>query len=235
MDQILKTAKVEKQELDDSELALINGHALRPLTADEVFIFRLAACDNQVDRDYERFTDATLDGLAPMFVGKTVLMDHVWSAQFQTARVYAAQVEDVVDGVRRLVLRCYMPRTDQSADVIARLESGILKECSVGVLVDRAVCSSCGADQAITCCEHIPGREYDGKLCVMELDGAKDAYEVSLVAVPAQPAAGVVKSKRYGGQEPQKTQEPGPEPPAHEPATMLERLAAMMKNPPVTA
>lgn len=43
-------------------------------------------------------------------------------------------------------------------------------------------------------------------LCVMELDGAKDAYEVSLVAVPAQPEAGIIKSKRYGGQE--RPQEP---------------------------
>ena len=28
-----------------------------------------------------------------------------------------------------------------------------------------------------------------------------EAYEVSLVAVPAQPEAGVVKAKRYGGTE----------------------------------
>ena len=35
----------------------------------------------------------------------------------------------------------------------------------------------------------------------MELDGAKDAYEVSLLPVPAQPGAGIVKSKRYGGRE----------------------------------
>ena len=36
-------------------------------------------------------------------------------------------------------------------------------------------------------------------MCHIELDGARDAYEVSLVPVPAQPAAGVVK--RYGGPE----------------------------------
>ena len=35
----------------------------------------------------------------------------------------------------------------------------------------------------------------------MDLDGVADVYEVSLVAVPAQPAAGIVKSKRYGGAE----------------------------------
>jgi phage head maturation protease len=40
----------------------------------------------------------------------------------------------------------------------------------------------------------------------MDLDGAADAYEVSLVAVPAQPGAGIIKSKRYGGQEPETNQ-----------------------------
>lgn len=227
MEQILKAARVEKQEVDENELALINKHTLRPLTAEEVFTFRLAACDNQVDRDFERFTDKTLVGLGLMFEGKTVLLDHTWSVKSQTARVYNAGVAYTANGVNQLVLGCYMPRNEQTASVIAALESGILKECSVGVLVDRVVCSICGADQTKTCCEHVQGREYDGQLCVMELDGAKDAYEVSLVAVPAQPSAGVVKSKRYGGQESKKTQEPEPETPAPEPATIMAKLAAM--------
>ncbi len=200
MNEILKAACVEKQAVNEGELALINRQALRVLSAEEVFTFRLAACDNQVDRDFEQFTDAALEGLAPLFVGKTVLMDHQWSAGKQTARVYGADVE-TAGTVKRLVLRCYMPRMDQTAGIIAAIESGILRECSVGCTVERVICSICGADQAKTCCRHIPGREYDGQLCTMALDGAKDAYEVSLVAVPAQPAAGIIKSKRYGGQD----------------------------------
>lgn len=207
MDRILKSATVVKQEAGDAELALINMQTLRPLAADEVFTFRLAACDDQVDRDYERFTSETLEGLAGLFVGKSVLMDHTWRAGSQTARVYAAGVEDS-GGIKRLILRCYMPRTEQTAGIITAIEAGILRECSVGCAVRRAVCSVCGADQTKTCCPHIPGREYDGQLCVMELDGAKDAYEVSLVAVPAQPRAGVVKTKRYGGAEAPEEQEP---------------------------
>lgn len=202
MNEILKAALVEKQAVNDGELALINVQSLRPLGAEEVFTFRLAACDNKVDRDYERFTEQALEGLAPLFVGRPVLLDHKWSAGSQTARVYAASVEG--ETVRRLVLRCYMPRMEQTAPTITAIESGILRECSVGCVVERAVCSICGADQAQACCIHHPGVEYDGKTCVMELDGARDAYEVSLVAVPAQPGAGIIKSKRYGGQgEPQ--------------------------------
>ena len=52
-------------------------------------------------------------------------------------------------------------------------------------------------------CRHWPGMEYtvdDGtahgtkKRCKMLLDGAKEAYELSFVAVPAQPRAGTHKS-----------------------------------------
>ena len=203
MEQILKAARLEKAELNEEELALINQQTLRPLGADEVFTFRLAACDNQVDRDFERFTEATLEELAQKYVGRPVLRDHNWSAAAQTARVYAGSVEPGdEEGVRRLVLRCYMPRSEQTVPTIAAIESGILRECSVGLAVKRALCSICGANQRETLCKHIQGREYDGQVCHMDLDGAADAYEVSMVAVPAQPAAGVIKSKRYGGQEP---------------------------------
>lgn len=198
MNELLKSASIEKQALGDGELSLINKQTLRPLTAAEVFTFRLAACNNQVDRDFEQFTDATLADLATLFVGRTVLMDHSWCVGSQTARVYAAEVE--ADGaVKRLILRCYMLRVEQAAGTIAAIEGGILRECSVGCTVERVLCSVCGVDNAKAYCEHRPGREYDGTVCVMALDGASAAYEVSLVAVPAQPDAGIIKSKRYGG------------------------------------
>ena len=200
MDNLLKAAHVEKQAAEQKDLDLINRQTLRPLTAEEVFTFRLAACDNQVDRDYERFTDETLEDLAPLFVGKSVLLDHRWSAGSQTARVYDAAVEES-GAVKRLVLRCYMPRTEQTAGTITAIETGILRECSVGCQVEQVICNICGTNQAERCCAHVLGKEYDGKTCVMEFVGAKDAYEVSLVAVPAQPGAGIVKSKRYGGEE----------------------------------
>lgn len=203
MSELFKAAALEKQAAGDEDLKYINRQTLREMTMDEVFTFRLAACDDQVDRDYERFTEKTLEELAPMFVGKPVLMDHLWSAGKQTARVYHAYVDGGfirLDEPRRLVLLCYMPRTDQTADTITAIESGILRECSVGCSVERIICSICGADQTQHCCSHIPGQEYAGQMCVMELDGARDAYEVSLLPVPAQPKAGIIKSKRYGGQ-----------------------------------
>lgn len=209
---------------DEGELALINAQALRPLTAEEIFTFKLEACDNSIDRDFDRFTDRALEQMAKLYVGKPVLRDHAWHDGSQTGRVYAASVE--AEGSRkRLILRCYMPRTPGTEETIAAIESGVIRECSVGLRVHKSVCSICGAVQQEAMCRHYPGKEYDGQLCHFDLDDVTDVYEVSLVAVPAQPAAGVVKAKRYGLPEPPVRD---PEEPPRNDAKTLQRARARL-------
>lgn len=195
MDNTSKGVLVEKQTPEQGELDIINRYALRELGADEVFTFRLAACDNQIDRDDERFSDRALEELAALYPGKPVLLDHNWSAKDQSARVYAASVEadPVRAGLRRLMLKCYIPRLDSTRRSIDAIETGLRRECSVGCMVSRHLCSICGNDYWEQCL-HVRGQEYDGQRCHVVLDGVSDAYEVSLVAVPAQREAGVVKS-----------------------------------------
>ncbi len=189
---VRKAGRIEGGRADSAELALINAQTLRPLAADEVFAFRICACDDQVDRDFERFTETALTQLADLYVGKTMLIDHLWSATAQTARVYGASVE-VENGTRRLMLRAYLLRTPDSAPTIAAIEAGILREVSVACAVRRRVCSICGAAEPETYCEHVPGRTYGDQVCHRDLEDIADAYEVSFVAVPAQRGAGVVK------------------------------------------
>lgn len=196
MENITKGAVVVKSAPATKDMELINSHALRELKAEEVFTFRIAACDDQVDRDHERFSADCLEGLAKLYVGRTVISDHQWSSSNQVARVYAAEVEKQ-NGVSRLILSCYMLRSEANQPTISAIEAGILREVSVGVAVKSAVCSICGADKSRAYCEHRPGKAYDGTLCTVELRDPADAYEVSFVAVPAQREAGVVKS--YGG------------------------------------
>lgn len=199
MSEIKKGAMVAKQAVTADELVLINKHTLRAFTADEVFTFRVVACDNQVDRDTERFTEAALVDMARLLVGRPFLMDHAWSASKQTARIYAGAVEDAGNGVKRLVLRAYMLRSEATQSTIDAIEAGILKEVSVGVLCQSSTCSICGKDYSAPDCPHRRGSIYDGKTCYVELDGITDAFELSFVAVPAQPGAGVIK--RYEGKE----------------------------------
>lgn len=185
----------------EGELELINGYTRRALTADEVYVFSLVLCDNDVDRDGERFTLDALYALEGLFVGKTGIVDHNPSALNQCARIISCAVrreegKATADGeaLYSLTARAYIPRTTQGEALIAQLEGGILKEVSVGCAVGRVQCSICGEELSV--CAHRKGERYGGKLCVGELCDPYDAYEFSFVAVPSQRAAGVTKAYR---------------------------------------
>lgn len=208
MERISKFAKVASLTPETADMEAINKQSLRELSAEEVFTFRLAACNDQVDRDNERFSREALTELAKLYVGKPILRDHKWSAETQQARVYAASVDEQ-DGVARLVLRCYMLRNAATEATIQAIEGGILREVSVGCCVSAAKCSICGTDRINSMCQHRPGSEYDGARCHIELSHCNDAYECSFVAVPAQPGAEVIK--RWQGGEETKTKDAGDE------------------------
>lgn len=198
---IFKVASVQAATVTDEELAKINKFTLEPLEAKDVFAFKVAACDNELDdRNYEPFNLKSLKDLKKLYVGKTVIKDHSRRADNQIARVYDAELipdAEKVTGAgevfNTLVLKCYMVKTSQNADLITEIKAGIKKEVSTGTVAKKVVCSICGTDNRKQYCPHLWGHEYDGKTCYFTLDGVKDAYELSFVAVPAQPRAGAVK------------------------------------------
>lgn len=209
---VIKGANVIKSEATDHEMELINKLTLTPLNTEDVFTFKLVMMDNDIDRHFERFSDSSIDKFAELFVGKPVIKDHTRKADNQIGRIYAAEVV-VKDGettqvgttYRQLVAHCYVLNTDTNKDLIADIKGGIKKEVSVGVRVGKAVCSICGVDNTKTYCEHYWGKEYDGDICHFTLDEATDAFEVSFVAVPAQPKAGTTKSKSEKEKDKQET------------------------------
>lgn len=189
-------------------LAKIGRYTRREFRPEELYTFPVALCDNEVDRDGERFTVSALQKLAELFVGKTGVLDHNPLAKNQTARIYDCRVErdperktSCGEPYARLVAQAYLPRTGANRDFIAGLESGIQKEVSVGCAVRSVTCSVCGADLKNGSCEHERGKTYGGVLCCAVLDDPADAYEWSFVAVPAQREAGVLKS--FGGRDAQ--------------------------------
>ena len=194
---------IKSSMVTTEELARINEFAKCELSAGEVYTFAVKLCDNEIDRDCERFTRQTLTQLAELFVGKCGIFDHEWSAKEQTARIYRTELVETKertragDGYCYLKGYAYMLRTEKNEELIAEIEGGIKKEVSVGCSVRESVCSVCGKE--IGLCGHEKGKVYDGKLCYAELKDASDAYEWSFVAVPAQPKAGVMK--RYGQEE----------------------------------
>lgn len=201
---IEKAASLAPHEVTEEELAAINKYALEPLTAEEVFTFKATLCDNEVDRTYERFNLTALGDLQKLFLGKTVIKDHRHSADNQVARIYATELVETGKTTKsgepytQLVAHCYMVRTASNADLIAEIKGGIKKEGSVGFAASSAICSICDTDNVKSFCRHFPGRSYEksgGKqTCIFTLAKCSDAYEFSLVAVPAQKQAGVTKS-----------------------------------------
>ena len=208
MDRIDKLKALSATPIDpEKDIALINQYAHKELTPEGVFCFPVNLCDNDVDRDIERFTKASLDKLAKLFLGKSGLMDHRWSAEKQVARLYRCETEELSKknslGEALCVLRgsAYMLRNEANTPLIEAIEGGIVKEVSVGVRMKECTCSICGKNLKLDWrtwtyqCEtgHIKGEEYDGKMCFGELKDPQEAFEFSFVAVPAQRGAGVTK------------------------------------------
>ena len=201
---VTKEAQTQAAEPLEGELGHINRLARRELTAEEVYTFAVRLCDNQTDRDEEYFDRAALEKLAGLFVGKTGIFDHSWSAKDQTARLYRTEVVEEPGVVTQagepgcyLKGYAYMLRTAENEALIREIEGGIKKEVSVSCAVSRCVCSICGNDiNDRALCSHVKGRIYEGKRCMVKLEDPTDAYEWSFLAVPAQRYAGVVKA--YG-------------------------------------
>ena len=205
---IYKSADVMPCEVSESDLKKINKFTLAPVKAEDVFVFKTIVGDNELDdRNNEPFNLNALKDLKKLYVGKTVIKDHRRTADNQVARIFdtelvqdSSKMTEANEVYTKLITKQYMIITESNKDLIAEIKGGIKKEVSTGCRTKHAYCSICGTDNTKTYCPHWPGREYDTKdgkkRCYFTLDGAKEAYELSLVAVPAQPRAGT--TKHYG-------------------------------------
>lgn len=181
-------------------LKRINSFTRRPFTEDELYVFSVILCDNEIDRDCERFSDKALEEICSRFVGKTGIFDHSPSTVNQSARIFDTEL--VTDDSRTtswgapykyVKAMAYMVRTDGNKSLIAEIDGGIKKEVSISCSAAKRICSVCGHDKVSDNCSHAKGSYYSGKLCHIVLDSITDAYEWSFVAVPAQVSAGVTK------------------------------------------
>lgn len=192
--------------MDNQQLEKINKFTRRELTADEVYVFSVILCDNDIDRDGERFSDEALGELQKLFVGKTGIFDHDAKTSNQSARIFDTELVDDSSRTTKngepykyLKASVYMVRTDENRNLIAEIDGGIKKEVSISCTASQKSCSVCGCDKSKTSCAHVNGKMYGNKLCHTVLGGITDAYEWSFVAVPAQVNAGVTKRFCSGG------------------------------------
>lgn len=182
------------------DMKKINAHTCRTFQPNEVFTFSVILCDNEIDRDHERFPVETLSQLTDLFVGKTGIFDHNPKGEFQTARIYETalcvehdKLTTIGEPYTYIKAKAYMVKSEKNADLILEIQGGIKKEVSISCSVNKTICSTCGKNLGYENCSHQKGKLYGGKPCHHLLKEATDAYEWSFVAVPAQRNAGVTK------------------------------------------
>ena len=166
--------KTENPGTEEMEvrLAQLNQFTRRTLTQEEVFLFDVRLCDNEIDRDGERFSLEALEQLKTLFVGKTGIFDHNPKGENQTARLYAAELVQDPERITAagevytfLKGHAYMVRTDANRDLIREIDGGIKKEVSISCAAASQTCSVCGSDRRHSPCSHRIGQRYGDKLC----------------------------------------------------------------------
>lgn len=188
---------------DDGDLELISRYTRKMPDAKDIYTFTVTLCDNEIDRDCERFSINAINAFKDMFEGVTGIFDHSMKSSDQTARAYRTEV--ITDSSKitscgepytRLKAWCYMLKSEKNAELIKEIDGGIKKEVSISCSVGKRICSVCGKDMRSHECTHIQGQTVNGKVCHAVLDDPTDAYEWSFVAVPAQRKAGVSKNAK---------------------------------------
>ncbi len=184
--------------MDEETRKKIRTFTRREFSEDELYTFDVKLCDNEIDRDYERFSSGALAQMKELFVGKTGIFDHNPKGENQAARIYDTALVTEPDRITSagepytyLKGSAYMVRTAANTDLIREIDGGIKKEVSVSCCAAQKICSICGKNS--TNCPHHPGQMYTGTRCHAILDDITDAYEWSFVAIPAQREAGVTK------------------------------------------
>lgn len=187
-------------DINDEIMEKINRFTRRTLSKEEVYAFPVILCDNEIDRDGERFSISALHDLAKLFVGKTGIFDHNPKGENQTSRIFDTEVKAFPERTTSageiytcIEAKAYILKSDKNRDLIDEIDAGIKKEVSVSCSVKEEICSICKQDRRKKMCPHIKGKAYGEKICHIILNSPTDAYEFSFVAVPAQKNAGVIK------------------------------------------
>lgn len=176
---------------DADTLEKINLYTRKEFNADEVYIFSMKLCDNEIDCDNERFTVESLNKLAKLFIGKIGLINSKSDNRNYTPRIFDCKVckKDTVytsngEHYTYLLAYAFIKKTDENKLFIEELYKGAKKDISIGCTVQNLICNICGTDVKNNQCNHIKGNYYNGKKCCWNLNNPTDAYEWSFVLKP---------------------------------------------------
>jgi hypothetical protein len=184
-----------------TQLAQINQLARVPLNEDEVYTFEAKLVgDNIIPRRFFQISPNFLRKMADQAkAGVSLLLDHSWAnlgvMTIPLGRTYNSRLQQdgnelalYADHYMKLGQEINGIKIDQLADGI---DSGTIFDTSIGFISTKHLCSICRENYYSGACSHFRGNEYEGKMCIVEMDDGQ-LMENSLVFDGAYPGAGVV-------------------------------------------
>lgn len=176
---------IDNIEPTDDDLQLINAYTRNVVDENDVCLVSAMLCDNDVDRDGERFTTESLYELEKLLVGKAEVMDYK-RHRSERARIISCDVVKsdkqktaLGDDYAGLIAKIYIPFCRNNEDIIVAAFKGDIKDVNIHCAVEQYECSVCGKEYSE--CSHKKGEVYDSKLCCCEFVSPYKVYDWSFV------------------------------------------------------
>lgn len=204
-------------DVEGRELELINNIARADIKKSDLYLFPVWASNDLPDSYFTRMDPATT---LPNYVtdfkdGRGLMLSHAESMlggspaeKMPLGSSFNASLTTRPDKAGRWVeawlyiLRDITVGDLNTNDAIRMIEAGIWKRVSIGFSIQpmdgrpqgRYICEVCNNNLLSGDCEHLPGFEYDGQVCVARVEGG-GLREVSLVYMNAAQGTVVQKAR----------------------------------------
>lgn len=136
-------------EISADMLDKINGYALTPLTAEQVYVRKFLMAHSCIDRDNECFPSDILDQFAVTMPGKSLLVGHnrrelpcgkffaasteeMTPEQFKSLTGEDPRLPDGADSCKVLWAWCYLVKTAGNEELQQQIDGGVCAHCSIG-------------------------------------------------------------------------------------------------------
>lgn len=157
-------------KLTQDMLEKINNYYLKRVTLDDVYIFTVKLCDNDIDTDRQCFSDESLGDIAKLVIGRTGQVDEYKARIFDTIIIVDDDEKTKYNKPRKkLYAHCWIDRKPQNEEIIQAIADSVSIEASISCSVRHKYCSVCGNDKLKEHCKCDYGYEI--------LDGVTDVYD----------------------------------------------------------
>lgn len=190
-------AEAESGTPSEAEYQQIRPFLLDPIPREQLYRRHMVMANDALDRRFQEMPRPYMARLGETLVGKALLMQHnderVPVGLWYAASVRKSRAGEVGD--HSLQGSFYLARGSRSEQIIADLDSGVLRYGSLGFAYDKRICSICDLDWRY--CPHRPGEVVeDGRKVTLRWGGDLGVYEChegSLVTLGCVRGAQIVR------------------------------------------